>query len=182
MANSFIQVALDGAGKMMQTFLNTISGNAVHAEAVVLVDTSGAAITQLPISIDAQSSDVIVNDSPRARIAGILIDYAPLSTNSGPNVASLLVKNSAAIMLNMNGYNAKTSAQFIQVHDSSSVPAEGAAPLLVLRVPASSNFSIDFGTKFGRYFAFGIAVCNSSTMATKTIGAADCFFDCQYLI
>lgn len=49
MADSFIQVAIDGIGKKMQTWLNTISGNDVHAEAVVLVDTTGAAITSLSV-------------------------------------------------------------------------------------------------------------------------------------
>lgn len=42
--NSFIRVALDGIGKMMQTFVNTISGNEVHAEAVVIVGTDGVAL------------------------------------------------------------------------------------------------------------------------------------------
>lgn len=45
MADSYIQVALDGIGKKMQTFLNTISGQAVHAEAITLVDTTGVALS-----------------------------------------------------------------------------------------------------------------------------------------
>ncbi len=51
MADSFIQVAPDSTGKMMQTYLNTIGGNPVHAEVVSLVDTSGNPITTLNVNI-----------------------------------------------------------------------------------------------------------------------------------
>ncbi len=51
MADSYIQVAPDGTGKLMQTYLNTISANAVHAEAVCLVDSSGNPITTLNVNI-----------------------------------------------------------------------------------------------------------------------------------
>ncbi len=51
MADSFIQVAPDSTGKMMQTYLNTIGGNPVHAEVVSLVDTSGNPITTLNVNV-----------------------------------------------------------------------------------------------------------------------------------
>ncbi len=51
MADSFIQVAPDSTGKMMQTYLNTISANAVHAEAVALVDINGNPITTLNVNV-----------------------------------------------------------------------------------------------------------------------------------
>ncbi len=51
MADSYIQVALDGTGKLMQTYLNTISANAVHAEAVCLVDSSGNPIATLNVNV-----------------------------------------------------------------------------------------------------------------------------------
>ncbi len=50
MADSFIQVAPDSTGKQLQTYLNTISAQPVHAEAVVLVDSVGVPITTLPVS------------------------------------------------------------------------------------------------------------------------------------
>lgn len=73
------------------------------------------------------------------------------------------------------GYNAKTSAQFIQVHNSATLPAEAAVPEYTFRVEATSNFSIDLSL-YGDYFDAGITVCNSSTQSTKTIGSADCSF------
>lgn len=53
MAESYIQVAADSTGKKLQTFKNTIGADEVHTEAVALTDTSGAAITTLPVSIAA---------------------------------------------------------------------------------------------------------------------------------
>lgn len=41
----FIRVAIDGAGKRMQTWANIIAGVEVHAEAVVVVDTEGVALS-----------------------------------------------------------------------------------------------------------------------------------------
>lgn len=50
-----------------------------------------------------------------------------------------------------------------------------AVPVLTYTVPASSNFLIPLHP-VGLAFSTGIAVCNSSTSATKTAGSADCFF------
>lgn len=44
MANGIVQVPPDSTGKKLQTFENTIGGNLVEAEAVALVDTTGASI------------------------------------------------------------------------------------------------------------------------------------------
>ncbi len=60
MANAFVQVATDGTGKKMQTFQNTISGSDVQSEAVTLVDSSGAYIATLPVSL-ASNINVALN-------------------------------------------------------------------------------------------------------------------------
>lgn len=76
------------------------------------------------------------------------------------------------------GYNNSASDQYIQVHDTAALPANGAVPVAVLLAPAGYQFA--FTWTAGRLFANGITVCNSSTAATKTIGSADCLFDINY--
>lgn len=53
MADGFITVAPDSTGKSLQTFENTVGGNDVHAEAVVLVDNTGNYLSTLPVSLSA---------------------------------------------------------------------------------------------------------------------------------
>ncbi len=98
--------------------------------------------------------------------------------NSGALAASLIASANPSRLYSVTGYNSSASDQYIQVHDTTSVPANGAVPKLVLVAYAGTAFSFDFPT--GRICATGITICNSSTAATKTLGSADCLLDCEY--
>lgn len=107
-------------------------------------------------------------------------EKAPVNATTTAYAASLVVKATPGILYGLTGYNSKTSAQFIQVHDAASLPSDTAVPKVVFTVGALSNFSLDYG-KYGRQFNTGIVVCNSSTGPTKTIGSADVWVDVQYV-
>lgn len=93
--------------------------------------------------------------------------------------ASGVIKNKAGVLYNLSGINDKAAQQYIHIFDSKTVPADGAVPVLVLTVPADSNYSIDLGV-YGLHCKNGLSWSNSSTLATKTIGAADCWVTAVY--
>ena len=109
----------------------------------------------------------------------------PDNFSSQALAASIVIGVGQCRLIGITGYSNKAAAQFIQVFDSNVLPADGAVPQIVFAVgagagAASGTFSLYFGAS-GRWFDRGITICNSSTLATKTIGSANCWFDVQYV-
>ena len=104
---------------------------------------------------------------------------SPLNSTSIAYEASRIIKSGPGNLYGLSGYNSKATAQFIQIYDASSLPTDNAVPVTIINVPATTNYSVDFGV-YGRRFSIGIVACNSSTGPTKTIGSADCWFDGRY--
>lgn len=92
---------------------------------------------------------------------------------------SAVVKTGSGVLYGFTITNTNTTAQFVQVFDAATLPANGATPILAKSVPASD--AVGFSWLPGRTFFAGIVVCNSTTQATLTLGAADCLIDAQYL-
>lgn len=103
----------------------------------------------------------------------------PNSKHSNGYASSIVVKPGAGILYGFTVYNSNASAQFVQVFDLADLPADGVIPACLFSVAATSDKGVEWLN--GRPFLTGCVLCNSSTGATKTIGAADCFFDVQYL-
>lgn len=102
------------------------------------------------------------------------------STSVGAYENIRIAKVGAGILYGFWGYSSKASDQFIMVFDSATTPSPGASPVSFIRVPSLNNFSGYFG-EFGRSFTRGIVLANSTTDPLLTIGAADCWFDVNYL-
>ena len=76
-------------------------------------------------------------------------------------------------------YSSLASQQWIDVFDADTLPGDGATPIFPLTIAANNQAGVYFGSK-GRVFHRGIALCNSTTETTKTLGAANCYFDVQF--
>lgn len=107
-----------------------------------------------------------------------LYELLPNNQHS-PALASSIVIAGAHILYGYTVSNTNTNPQYVQVFDLAVLPADGAVPAVVFTVPGASDKAVQWLPP--RKMLQGIVLCNSSTAGTKTIGAADCFFDVQYL-
>lgn len=148
------------------------------ASSVAVTDNSGSLTVDAPVGtpvyVRLSNGSGAVDTLPVSFTAA-----AKTNASTTAYANSLVIKAAAGTLYMLNGYNSNTSDQFIQLFDSATLPANATAPKLTFYAPAESNFYFDFGF-YGRAFASGIVVCNSSTGATKTIGSADCWFDAQF--
>jgi hypothetical protein len=158
-----------------QIDLNKVAGTATDTNS----GTKSAGTLRVVIATDqpalTNALAVTSNETPDATST-----YAPTNATTTVYATNLVAKASAGVLFCVTGYNSRASAQFIQLHNTASLPADTAVPVMTFLVSGQSNFSLDFGGKFGRFFSTGITICNSSTGPTKTSGAADCWFDAQY--
>ena len=103
----------------------------------------------------------------------------PLNHYSTALQSSMIVKTGPGILYGLTVTSTKAASQYLLVFDAASLPADGAIPILAKSVPA--NDAVGFSWLPGRTFLVGIVVCNSTTNTSKTLGLADCFFDCQFV-
>ncbi len=158
-----------GSGVSVATDTVTVDGAAAELQRVkVMHGIDGAAneateVTPLPVQI------IPVNSTAAAAVAA----------QSTALAAALQATTAASTLYGVAGVSTRTTGQWVQVWDAAAAPATG-SPVYVLWVPPAptgggSNFSLSL-PQYGRRFAAGIYVCNSTTMLTRTAGAADCFF------
>lgn len=148
----------------------------------------GTGVQRVAIASDntAFSVNATLGTETTKVIGNVGVVPSAVSTNamsSGASTAlatNLVVKASAGRLYQLYITNTKTTVQFIQVHNTTSLPADTAVPIYTSYLQPLSTTCVDFGD-LGRYFSTGITVCNSSTVATKTIGSADCWFNAEYL-
>jgi hypothetical protein len=106
-----------------------------------------------------------------------------MDVNSNGAVAGLQVATNPQSLLMVSGRNVSATDIHVQLHDSASVPANGATAILSIKVLAQENFSISYpvtALSVGRKFSNGVYICSSTTDTTKTLSATnDIAFDVQ---
>ena len=105
-------------------------------------------------------------------------DYVPTNFTLG-GLRAAIVLPGHLVVYGFTVTSTNAGAQSLLVFDLAALPADGAVPLIGKALAASDAVGFSWAPQ-GREFTQGLVLCNSSTLATKTIGAADCFFDVQY--
>lgn len=110
------------------------------------------------------------------------VDAPGLPLNSHSNVYEKWrpVKSGAGVLFGFTAYSSNVGAQFIQLHDEHTIPANGAIPVCVFTVATIAVLAVSFIFP-GRFFERGIVIATSTTGPTLTLGAADTFFDAQFI-
>jgi hypothetical protein len=96
-----------------------------------------------------------------------------------PALAASIVVPGHILVYGFTVYNSNAAAQYVLMFDANELPANGLVPILAQNAATKQLSGVSW-TPQGREFLEGFVLCNSSTDTTKTIGAADCFFDVQY--
>lgn len=113
---------------------------------------------------------------------GVLATAEYISTSSNVTASfasstalspSIIAKTSSGNLYELTGYS--TTAGFIQIFNSTTVPADGAIPTISFAIEANNNFSRTLPKPIR--FSTGIVACFSTTQATKTIGGSVVWFE-----
>lgn len=154
------------------TTLALINAKIPAAPSTAALQTSGnASLTALQTKVVdgvvSINSDQLLDAGAAAKASSTAVEASRVIKASQGTLVALFITNEGP-------------AQYIQLHDAASLPANGAVPALSMRVPSNVSIAIDIPI-CGIPFGAGIVFCNSSTLATKTLGSANCFITAIYI-
>lgn len=169
----YVGLHVDALGKLRTTGTYPEDSAAADGQEIVGVGAVRRDTQSVGSGTDGDWSTLNVDALGRLRVA----DRNEVSkAKTTALAASLVVKASAGKLFGFYGYS--TAAQFIQVHNTTSVPADTAVPDDVFPIEANKPFSL--WLEHPEPFTTGITICNSSTGPTKTIGGSTCWITALY--
>ena len=170
--------SIDGKMTACNTGAVVVSSSALPSGAATAAKQPALGTAGAP-SVDVISVQGVTNGTPQPVSGTVTANVATTSlAKSSAYEASRVVKASVGTLFSLTGYNSGP-AQFLQIFNSASVPANSTAPDLLVAVPAQSTFAFEW--RSGLVFSTGISISNSSTGPTKTIGSNDCYFTASYI-
>ena len=116
MADNFIQVAPDSTGKMMQTYMNMIGSNQVHAEVISLADKTGTNLGTTGDALNVAITNAInlnVTTAPAANASFNLSQVGGTTTNTAGQSGTLAIGGSLT-----NGSNVANATNPILISGS----------------------------------------------------------------
>jgi hypothetical protein len=116
-----------------------------------------------------------------AEWGSVLPPGLPLSSFSPGYENSRAVFAGQGRLYGFAGYSSNGAGQYILCFDIDRAPKAGDIPALPpISLTAAANFFVYFGSS-GRWFQRGCWLANSTTATSLTAGAADTWFDAQYV-
>ena len=155
---------------------------AEHAQSAAVPTLGGAPLTLAQArAVALEGADYAPGQYGDAALA-IVAGQFPRNASSQAYESVRLVKGGAATCYGFSGYSSRASAQYVLLFDIPNLSGlvAGAVPVVIVAVTAASNFSYNPGNS-GRRFLQGLVIANSTTSPTDTAGAADTFYDEQYV-
>lgn len=158
-----------------------ITGATYNSSGITLTDGStGALQSDIKGNVKVTLATAISGEDTSNNV--LATTFQPLATNThamtyvdGIAVTGVVAKAAPGNLYTIWGLNANASTRYIQIFNATSAPADGTAPLLApIAVISGGTFSLDLAP-YARYFSTGIYICNSTTIATKTLGSADMY-------